>query len=333
MALTELQQTNAVIGLSMRIEGWPTTLADLGYTLDRLELNFKVADPRRPGVSIHINPDLLFVADARNFSLIVELKSGRFQDFLQLDRFVRITPMELIRYGPVPVRDQSQAYAHRIGVVEVINDEFIEEYLAEFQRVEHLASLISLGNSTSIQSHYGILADSKLHRALERGVSLKDCHPPTKLVPVLPMSGDEYELACSVVDGVKQLWVNNERTVTPSDVGRTVFRLLWEKFGSEAQIRYARVAKETLNEMVQTEFHTYLRPVPNEREKWALLEPPESVTDRHRTRAYQQFGNVVRDYKNRRRANGEYARRHPSQISWDDVPGFGPGTGEDQDQE
>ena len=70
------------------------------------------------------------------------------------------------RYGDVPVRDQSQAYAHQIGVAEIINEEFVAEYLGEFQRVSHLASLISLGGSTSIQSHHGILADSELHRTL-----------------------------------------------------------------------------------------------------------------------------------------------------------------------
>ena len=147
------------------------------------------------------------------------------------------------------------------------------------------------------------------------------------------MSGDEYSLACTAVDGVKYLWVNNARTVTPSDVGRTVFKLLWDRFGSEAQLRYLRVAKETLSDMVETEFHTYLRPVPHERDKWKLLEPPESVGERNRTRAYQQFGNVVRDYKDRRRTNREYARRHPSQISLEDVPGFGAGIGENEDAE
>src|SRR5438552_13269417 len=124
MPLNELEQINAVVGLSMNVEGWPGTLAELGYVLDRIELKFKVPDPKRPGLSIHINPDLLFVADVRNLSLITELKSGRFQDFEQLDRFVRITPKDLILYGGMPIRDQSQALAHKIGVVEIVNDEF-----------------------------------------------------------------------------------------------------------------------------------------------------------------------------------------------------------------
>ena len=329
MALSELQQINAVIGLSMRIEGWPSTLADNGYTLDRIELKFKVPDPKRPGTGIYINPDLLFVADVRNLSLIVELKSGRFQDFQQLDRFVKITPLELVRYGGVPIG--RQIGVHKIGVAEIINEEFLEEYLAEFQRVNQRAALVSIRNSTVIQSHHGTLPDSKLDRTLKAGVPLQGCHPPTKLVPILPTTDDEYRLLVSVVDGVKQLWVSNARTVTPADIGRTVFKQLWERFGGDAQRRYLIVAKEVLIDMVQTEFHAYLRPVANERDKWALIQLPDSVADRHRTRAYQQFGNVVRDYKSRRRTGGEYARRHPSQLSWEDVPEFAPET--DQEEE
>lgn len=145
MPLNELEQINAVVGLSMKIEGWPSTLADLGYILDRIELKFKVPDPKRPGLSIYINPDLVFVADVRNSSLIAELKSGRFQDFEQLDRFVGITPKDLILYGGMPVRDRSQALAHKISVAEIVNDEFLGEYLSEFARVNHAASLVSFG--------------------------------------------------------------------------------------------------------------------------------------------------------------------------------------------
>ena len=324
MGLTELEQTNAVIGLSMRIEGWPSTLADHGYTLDRIELVLKVRDPKRPGFSLRINPDLLFVADARNLSLIAELKSGRFQDFQQLDRAMSVTPLELIRSGKVPVLDQSQIHSHHIGVAEIINEEFVAEYVGEFERVNHKASLISMGHRTIIKSHHGSLPDSRMDHALKAGITLEGCYPPTKLVPVLPTSGDEYALASSVVDGVKQLWVNNVRTVSPADVGRIVFKQLWERFGSEAQARYLAVARDELREMVQTDFHTYLRPLANENDKWALIQLPESVSDRNRTKHYQQFGGVVRDYKWRRKTNAEPVRRHPSQVTMEDVPGFLP---------
>jgi hypothetical protein len=46
MPLTELEQVNAIVGLGMRIDGWPSTFADLGYVLDRIELKFKIADPK-----------------------------------------------------------------------------------------------------------------------------------------------------------------------------------------------------------------------------------------------------------------------------------------------
>lgn len=323
MPLTELEQVNAVIGLSMRIEGWPSTLADHGYTLDRIELKFKVPDPQRPGFSIYINPDLLFVADDRNFSLVTELKSGRLQDLEQLSRFVKVTPWELIRYGGVPVRDQTQAAGHQINVAEIINEEFLDEYRSEFVRLNHSASLVSMGR-TEIRSHHGSLADSKLDRTFKNGVSLVGQHRPTKIIPVLPTTNDENALISSVVNGIKQLWVNNVRAVTPAEVANTVFKGLWDRFGGDAQRRYLTVAKEVLNDMVQTEFYSYLRPVANERDKWALLRLPETVDDRQRTRHYQQFSNVVQEYQWRRRSGATYDKRRAAQFSLEDVAGYSP---------
>ncbi len=324
MPLTELEQLNAIVGLSMKIEAWPSTLADVGYVLDRIELKFKVADPKRPGLSIHVNPDLLFVDDIRNFSLIAELKSGRFQDFVQLDRFVRITPLELIRYGGVPVKDQSQAVSHKISVAEVINYEFMDEYRNEFVRVNHSASLISI-SFAEIKSQHGTLADSKLDRVLKNGVSLRGCHRPTKLIRVLPSSNDEYALISSAVDAIKQLWLRNSRKITPTIIGRTVFKQLWDRFDREAQARYMTIVKEVLNDLVQTELHSYLRPAPNDTERWSLRLLPESIPDRQRTKAYQQFGDLVRSYKWRRKNNAPYdGRRHSAHLSFEDVPGYLP---------
>jgi hypothetical protein len=76
VTLSPLQQVNAIVGLSKRIEGWPSTLAEHRYSLDRIELKFKVPNPAEVGASIVINPDLLFVSDERNTIHIVELKSG-----------------------------------------------------------------------------------------------------------------------------------------------------------------------------------------------------------------------------------------------------------------
>jgi hypothetical protein len=103
MGLTELQQVNAVVGLGMKIDRWPSTLADHGYTLDRIELKFSITDKNQPGISVVVNPDLLYIHELRNISLIIELKSGTFQGFKQLDGFVSVTPHDLFLYGSVPL--------------------------------------------------------------------------------------------------------------------------------------------------------------------------------------------------------------------------------------
>jgi len=267
------------------------------------------------------------VADLRNLSLITELKSGRFQNFDQLDRFVRVTPMELIRYGGVALRDRTQAVSHRISVAEIINEEFLSEYLFEFVRVDHSASLISIGAS-EIKSHHGSLADVKLDRMLKNGVIIKNSHRPTKLIPVLPTSSDEYALVSSVVEAISQLWVENARSITTTDIGNTVFKRLWDRFGRGAQARYLSIVKDVLNDMIETELHSYVRPVPNERDKWVLLRLPHSVEDRQRTRAYQQFKTVIQEYKWRRKSGRPYDKRRAAQLSLEDLAGYGSESGE-----
>lgn len=165
-------------------------------------------------------------------------------------------------------------------------------------------------------------------------MSLKGFRRPTKLVPVLPNSSDEYALAGTVVNAVKQLWLSNSRNITPTVIGSIVFKQLWDRFDREAQRRYLAITKEVLNDMVQTELHAYLRPIANETDRWALLQLPESVDDKHRTRAYQQFGDLIQRYKWRRKNNAAYdGRRHSAHLIFDDVPGYLPGNDDDEEEE
>lgn len=321
--MTELDQFNAIIGLSKRIEGWPSTLAELGYTLDRIELKFSIPDPQRPGVSLTINPDLLFVADQRNFSLLVELKSGTFQGFQQLDRFVALKPLDLIRSAHITLADNSLALKHALSVIQVINDGFLPEYLAEFQRVNHTACLVSLGAS-SIQAHHSSLADTKADREFKNGIPLSKSYPPTRLLRVLPTTDDEYALIRSVVDAVKFLWINNERVISPLQVAKVEFQSLWDIFDRPAQSRYLQVAKAVLKDMQQTEFHPYIAPIPGGDDQWKLLNLPESVEQKRLTRAQQTLQNAAQEYKYRRQNNQPYHRRHSAQTSLYDIEGVLP---------
>jgi len=323
MALNEIQQVNAIIGLSMRIEGWPSTLADLGYTLDRIELKFKVPHPTQPGKTIEVNPDLLFIQDQRNCSLVVELKSGRFRDFIQLDRFVNIRPKELVRYGSVTLRNPSQVHKHKIGVVEIVNYEFFSEYNAEFNRVNHKACLVSIDKSL-IQTQYGTIPDLKADREFKQGISLSGCRLPTKLVPVLPTTNEEYELVKSVGSAMTYLWINNTPWITLTEIAQTEFKQIWGCFDNEAQERYLRVARNTLNDMQETEFHEYLRPAPERKDRWRLSSLPDSIEERHRTQAYQRFNATAKEYLWRRKNNNSYSKRHPAQTNMADIEGWMP---------
>ena len=124
-----------------------------------------MSDPDKPGETVIVKPGLLFVHDQRNFSLIVELKSGRFRDFTQLDRFRAVTPRDLFVSGNLPIRSEMIS-THQKGLVEIVNAEHLSEYLAEFVRVSPAACLVSIDGV--IKSHRGTLSDTTLHRELQR---------------------------------------------------------------------------------------------------------------------------------------------------------------------
>ena len=314
MPLSELEQVNAIVGLSMRIAGWPSTLADLGYSLDRIEIKFKIPDQTQPGRSIEINPDLLFVQDRRNCSLITELKSGRFQGFEQLNRFLAVKPIELVRYGGVVLQDISKLPQHRIGVLQIVNSEFSQEYDDEFSREGHAATLISI-DKEAISHLHGTLPDAVADRELKKGVSLTGYKIPTKLIPVLPTTNDEYEIVKRVAYSVRDLWVNNARFVTTDLVVSNTYKQIWDCFGKEAQDRFTKVVHSTVKDMHETEFYGYLRPFASERDKWALLNLPNSIEEKQRTREFQKLNQIVGEYTQRRLHKKAYSTRRAGQPS------------------
>jgi hypothetical protein len=320
MKLTELDQLNAVIGLSKRIKGWPSTLADLGYVLERIELKIKKPDPARAGISIEVTPDILFVADERNSSFIAELKSGRLQDFIQLNKLVDVSPIELVRYGRLVLSNPANVVRHRISVAEIINDDFLSEYLEEFSRVSHRATLIAISTDV-IKSHYGELVDSKLDKEFKDGIPTNDAYRPTRLVRLLPTSSDKYAIIRSVVDAFTEAWISNERSITTTQISERVFKGVWGVIDTWAQGQFLKEARDVLKDMEQTEFSRYLRPVSGH-DEWKLLNLLESVEYKRRSRALQSFQEATREYKWRRQNSQPYRKRVLAQTTMEDIEGF-----------
>lgn len=315
MKLTELQQVNALIGLSKPIEGWPSTLLDLGYELERMELSLSLASVR-PGITEKVTPDLFFLAESRNYSFLVELKSGTFQDLSQPDKLVRVTPKDLIQYGRVAA--QSVSRTHKISVAVIINEEHLSQFQSEFQRKNHAASLISIGDSF-IKTQHGTLADTKAARIFQDGIDISSARIPTKLIPVLPTADNKYELAKSVINSFKYFWLNNEYSVTPQSIALQVFGRIWGAIDSDAQKQYLNSTKTILREMSGTEFHTYMRHVPEKTDEYKLLKLPETSKRGQPTRDKQTFQKALESYRQRKLNNKEYTERVLSQENWLDM--------------
>lgn len=320
MKLSEIEQLNAVIGLSKRIEGWPSTLADLGYQLERIELNLRFPDKSRPGITVEVTPDILFVAFERNYSLFVELKSGRLQDFIQLDKLIQVTPKELVLYGRVGLPG-TKAREHKISVSEFINEEHLSEFLDEFSRVGHKACLLCCGTEI-IKSHHGDMSDQRADRVFKAGIDIRTARRPTRLIRVLPTTDDKYALKSSVVEAFRECWLNSEHSVTPLRVAEKGFRQLWGAFDKWAQARYLTFAKSVLEDMQRSEFNRYMRPIPGKDAEWRLLQLPEEIDTRQQTRAFQAMQKATREYKWRAQHGSPYPKQLASQPSFMDLEGI-----------
>lgn len=325
MTLSPLQQVNAIIGLSKRIAGWPSTLADHRYSLDRIELKFKIPNPAEAGASIFINPDLLFVSDERNASLIVELKSGSYRehDLEQLSNLERVTPLQLVRDGRVTLHDVSSVLTHKISIMLMANHVHLDAFLAAL-RVGPIRSCLVGISDALIKTALGDLTDAKLDVDFKTGINIERSYVPTRLIRVLPNTNETKDLKRCIVETVRDCWVNNERSVTPGVIAARLFRDgMWKLFDSDAQQQFLRIANAVLKDMRETEFYRYLARDRTDPQEWRLLKLPE-LEGKNLGKAYRTFQKAVREYKTRLQNDVEYPDRHKDQLKLEDVEGFMP---------
>jgi hypothetical protein len=319
VGLTELQQINAIIGLSKNIAGWPSTLADHRYSLDRIELKLTVPDPLRPGINLVINPDLLFVSDERNHSLIVELKSGSYQehDLEQLEKVLTLTASQLVRSGRVTLQYAASVGTHQISVMLVVNENKLAGFKTALTATPK-ACLVSIGTSL-IQTQLGALLDRLLDNEFRRGVVIAKKYLPTRLLRVLPTTNQTKDIKRCIVETIRDLWVNNERSVNPQRIADRLFSNgIWALFDSDAKKQFVRIAEDVLKDMRETEFNRYLQRMPGERHEYRLLRLPETE-GRGLFRAQQTFQRAVREYKTRLLNDEDYRGRFIDQYTLDDI--------------
>jgi hypothetical protein len=320
VALSELQQVNAMIGLSKNIPGWPSTLADHKYTLVRIELKLTVPDPARPGSSKVINPDLLFVSDERNYSLLVELKSGSYHhhDLEQAQNMSEVTPVQLIREGRVTLPAAVNLINHKISSMLVVNQENVTAFESALATAHCGVCLVSISTAL-IHTESGSLSDGQLDGVFKRGISIDKHYLPSRLVRVLPTTNETKDLKRCVVETVRDFWVNSERVINPTVMAQRLFSGgIWELFDTQAQNQFVDVAKRVLKDMHETEFNRYLQRVPGSLVEWNLLRLPDSE-GKNRLKSIQTFQKVVRDYKERLLHDSAYPGRQKEQLTLDDI--------------
>jgi len=91
---------NKMIGLTKKLEDWPSTLNELGFRLDLIEPTFNVADEDDSA----IRPDLFLSSNKLTHSLIVECKSGKTLDNhskKQLRKYSMVEPKDVLQWAKI----------------------------------------------------------------------------------------------------------------------------------------------------------------------------------------------------------------------------------------
>ena len=81
---------NQMIGLCKRVDFWPSTLRDLGYSVEQIEPSLKTSSGEV------INPDIRLTSNRLLHTLIVECKGGSVIDDSQIDKYSLLTRETII---------------------------------------------------------------------------------------------------------------------------------------------------------------------------------------------------------------------------------------------
>lgn len=313
--MTTLEQLNAIVGLCYSMPGWPSSLVELGYKVERLELSFTITDE---GKSITINPDLVLVSDRFNSSLIFENKSrGDLIDPVrnkekedevkdQLSRSCKATKEDFIFKGAISTSDPTK---HIHSLILLCNDEyktFFEKVIAENN---YEIAIISIGKN-EIKLVLNKINEENANNVFEKGINIENLFPPVNIIPICPDS-DQLEITKQVVNAIMALLVSDQRCIDITNIMSKIFyNGLWNVFDSRAKKELTRRVRGVLKEMCETEFSQYISRrggYGHNPEEWTLLNHPSKTTQ------YQALKSTKIKYIGRKYSGEIYSNYNPQQ--------------------
>ena len=164
---------NVLLGLTFRAHGFPSTLADAGYTDAFVEYSLTTATLKT------VSYDLGVVAPERNRSLVLEMKGGTYANLPEQQRFLRqlecygqLTAEDVVERGGFSVAPGQDPRSHDLDVAVVGMDGAIHHLDPLVQqstfRPPMLAVIVDPGDLTyqGMTVHHGALRDTMLSALL-----------------------------------------------------------------------------------------------------------------------------------------------------------------------
>jgi len=234
---------NVLLGLTFRAHGFPSTLADAGYTDAFVEYSLTTATLKT------VSYDLGVVAPERNRSLVLEMKGGTYANLPEQQRFLRqlegygqLTAEDVVERGGFSVAPGQDPRSHDLDVAVVGMDGAIHHLDPLVQqstfRPPMLAVIVDPGDLTyqGMTVHHGALRDTMLSALLG---PLETRYAIPLKIPFDP-SSDEADIARTIMPALLSRFTPapGGSCITSQDIAQQVIDI-WHWLGPQEQEAYS----------------------------------------------------------------------------------------------
>jgi len=253
---------NYMIGLCKKGDRWPTVLADHGYEVQLIEQQMTCA-----GTGETVKPDLVVVCNKYLHCLVCECKGGHDMDTEQVNRYLGLRPVDLVRWITVY---SSTGLRHDICycVFPRATGTHVPFPVLTFTRKEIVKS-----NSFGVR---------ELNQAFASPISLENKVPPLFYYPFSAEDDDEY-VTPFVLRGLVATAIRAGRggpsTETYLEIDKMnmqTFNPVWKALSKGHQTELRAKVHKILQRLIQTELKGILDALESRRVK--MTQPLESLT-------------------------------------------------------
>lgn len=254
---------NAMIGLSKKTTGWPSTLKDMGYNVEYIEPTFLNADGQK------VNPDILFTSNKQMHALVIECKGGKTIEDEQINKYARINKNSLI--DRVSVKEPTKL-THDVSIVGL--EQFSEPILL---KVNGSFPVIIFTFEKQIEKHNSF-SHKKLNDAFSHPINIG--YPPTEFYP-FDDEDDESWISMYVLQELFSLSLGNSHSDNLDFTEEQLLRQIhpmWSQIHESKKKKLKAKVNTILNSYHQKGLSKQLQSIRG-KNRWQIKKPLDSFTE------------------------------------------------------